>query len=315
MKKLILLFMLLILMPVVYVELSVQSSVVKDIILPDQTAVFDLTLKNIGSTGDFEIILLDYNWRLKGDTNLNLASNSEKKAKIELLPLGVIKPGRYSVNLRIFSKKDANEFADFPVIVKVVAFEKLVNLNLRNKNNIELDNLKIKIKSSLFEDEREVTLLPLEYRTEQIKVVFDEFIERGVYDVSLLISMGDKTLIDRTEKIQVGYYSDVKEDVIVDEGFLKKTITLLRDNNGNVVSNEEYSLRLNSFEKFFTKTNPEPSSLENKDGLYYYLWSFKINPGSSYRVEIVTNYRNTLIALIVLGLVLWAIYSFFRTDV
>src|SRR3989344_69153 len=130
MKKLILLFMLLILMPVVYVELSVQSSVVKDIILPDQTAVFDLTLKNIGSTGDFEIILLDYNWRLKGDTNLNLASNSEKKAKIELLPLGVIKPGRYSVNLRIFSKKDANEFADFPVIVKVVAFEELVNATI-----------------------------------------------------------------------------------------------------------------------------------------------------------------------------------------
>jgi len=157
--------------------------------------------------------------------------------------------------------------------------------------------------------------LPLESRSEQVTVNFDSFVEKGEYDVRVLVTLEKDVLVDRTERVAVGYYNDVTQDLVIDDGFLTKTTRLLRENKGNTPSKEEYTLRLSSFEKTFTRFTPQATSVEKQNGLYYYIWKFDISPGGTYRIEIFTNYFYPLLGIIVVILVLWLIYTFVRSDV
>ncbi|HLC57051.1 MAG TPA: hypothetical protein VJH95_00610 [Candidatus Nanoarchaeia archaeon] len=334
MKKLIMaLVMCLFLVPFVNAEFSVADEVVKNIILPGEGAGFFIEVANTEGKEELGIITTDSNWRIKGTTDLVIDGNQKQKVKIELEPMGVIKPGAYAVSLRVFSKINAKA-VDHPVVVNYVVFnelieasleynpqgldprkENLIKLKLRNKNNIPLDELKIKIASSLFNDEREVSLLPLETRDEELRVSFKDFVEKGSYEVKTSVMLGDKTLIDKTEKINVGYYNDVTEDKVVDDGFLKKSTVLVRENNGNTVSEEEFTVRLNSFEKTFTSAEPEPSEKTSKNNIHYYKWVFRINPGDSYRIEVKTDYLTPLIALVLIIIVGLSAYALLKKDI
>jgi len=324
---------LLLLLPAAHAALSVTDEAEKNIILPGEAAVYFLDLHNAGEKEGFGLTVTDANWRFKGKSNVDLGPGQTQRIKLELIPLGGLKPGSYSVNVRLYSKNTA-EVVDKPLVVNYVAFsdlvdaqleynpagldprrENLVKIHLRNKNSIPLDNLKMKLESSLFSDERRVDLLPLESRDEELRVSFIDFVERGSYEVRLLLTMRDKILIERAEKVAVGYYDDVSEDSLVEEKFLRKTTRLVRENRGNTVSDEEFSVRLSSFEKTFTSAHPLPTNIEQKDGLYYYIWAFKINPGDSYTITVETNYlRPLLIFLLVIVLAMLA-YWMLKKDV
>jgi len=158
MRKLILLFLFLFFVPLVFAQLSVEDTPVKNTILPDEAAVFSLTLHNPDTSDTYGVALSDSNWRLKGTTQVEVPSKGEKKIELQLVPLGVIKPGQYIVTVRVFSLKDSNDFVDHPLLIKVIAFtdlvdaqleynpqgldprkENLIRVNLKNKNNIQLD--------------------------------------------------------------------------------------------------------------------------------------------------------------------------------
>lgn len=327
------LLLLPLLLPVAHAALSVTEEAEKNIILPGEGAAYFLELHNAGEKDSFGLTVTDTNWRLKGKSNVDMEAGQKQRVKIELIPFGTLKPGSYSVNIRLYSKSTA-EIVDKPLVVNYVAFsdlvearleynpagldprrENLVKVHLRNKNNIPLDNLKMKLESSLFSDERSMSLLPLESRDEELRVSFTDFIEKGSYEVKMLITMGDKTLVDRAEKVAVGFYNDVTEDSVVEEKFLRKTIRMVRENRGNTVSDEEFSVRLSSFEKTFTSAHPLPSNVEQKDGLYYYTWVFKINPGDSYMIEVKTNYLRPLLILLLVILLGVFGYWMFKKDV
>ena len=334
MRKLIIVVIALFLLPLVSAKLTVTDEAVKNVIMPDEGASFNIDVSSEDASDNYGIITTDSNWRLKGKSSIDLEQGKKQSIKLEFYPIGAVKPGSYSVNLRVYSNTKPENFADHPIFIKLVSpaelieagfeynpqgldpkKENLVKLNVKNKNPISLDDVKIKIESSLFDDERIISLLPSESRSEELRVSFKDFIEKGSYEVRLLVTMKDKTLIDRTEKINVGYYSDVTDDNAAQEGFLIKNIKVIRENKGNVVADEEYSLRLNSFEKTFTSVHPEPTEINSKDGLYYYKWDFKINPGDSYRIEIKTDYRTLLISLILGIVIIIVAYHFFKKDV
>jgi len=88
-----------------------------------------------------------------------------------------------------------------------------------------------------------------------------------------------------------------------------------KTNYGNSLVGEEYSLRLNSFEKTFTYSNIDPNDIEKKGDGYYYTWKFNLEPGEEYVIDIKTNYRDPLIVLIVLILIIFVLYNTFARRV
>ena len=334
MKKLILVIAIcLFLIPFANASIIVSEESEKNIVLPGEGASFFIDVNNLGVKDSYGITLTDSNWRLKGKTSVDMESGQKQRVRIELFPVGTLKPSSYSVNLRVYSKT-TGEAVDRALLVNLVAFEQLIDaqleynpqgldprkenlirLNLKNKNNIPLDGLKISIDSSLFDDERNVRLLPLEARTEELKVVFKDFVEKGGYDVHVLITMNGKTLVDRTEKVNVGNYNDVTEDKVEENGLLVKKIKLIRQNNGNTASQEDFTVRLNSFEKTFTSMHPEPTESSKNNDVYYYIWKFSINPGDSYKIEVKTDYLTPLVVIVLLIIIGVVAYILLKKDV
>ena len=335
-KKSLVILLVLLLIPFATAQIAVDDTIVKNILTPEETASFTLSITNGGTSSDvFGISIGDTNWRDKiEDDFLEVEAGKVVKTNIELTPVKELKPGRYSINLRVYSRTDSNIFVDHLLVVDVIAYndllsasiesnpdgldprrENLLRLSLKNKNSIELKDVKITLKSSLFEDSRAVDFLPAELRNEEFQINLDKNTEKGEYDVIILVELNENILVDKTEKIRVGFYKDVTEDESVNDGFLLTERKFVKHNSGNIETTETYKARVTRFESYFTSVYPTPAKTYKENGNYYYQWNFVLKPGESYKVNVTTSYRTPISIIIVAILMLWILYYTFGTKV
>ncbi len=328
--------LILLLAPFVTAQIAADDDVVKNILTPDETASFTLSVTNVGESSDvFGISIGDTNWRDKvEDDFLEVGARKTAKTNIELTPIKGLKPGRYSINLRIYSRTNSAMFVDHLLVVDVIAYEDLLSasiesnpdgldprrenllrLSLKNKNSIELKDVKITLKSPLFEDSREVEFLPAELRNEEFQVALDKDTEKGEYDVRILAELNENVLVDKTEKIRVGFYKDVTDDESVNEGFLLTEKKFAKHNSGNIETTETYKARVTKFESYFTSVYPASTKSYKENGNYYYQWNFILKPGESYKINVTTSYRTPISIIVVAILMLWILYYTFGTRI
>tara|TARA_Y100000310_G_C20601254_1_gene773171 strand:- start:751 stop:1482 length:732 start_codon:yes stop_codon:yes gene_type:complete len=89
---------------------------------------------------------------------------------------------------------------------------------------------------------------------------------------------------------------DVSESVEDVSNFLYRDITVTKENNGNYIVGENYDLELGIIEKWFTRYSIRPTY---KDDFGSH-WSFNLEPGEEYTINIKIDYRPLVIALIVI---------------
>ena len=245
-----------------------------------------------------------------------------------------MKGGRYSINLRVYSRNNPDNFEDFPVDVDLISYEdlisavietnpngidprreNLVRINIKNRYNVEIKNVEIKLSSPLFEEIKTLDISPAELKSEDFNIVLDEDTKKGEYDLSVLVTYNGNVLVDKKEKINVGFYKEINNDESLKEGFLLKTKKVVKENNGNMDTQEVYKERFNSFESLFTSVYPEPNLIYKEEGSVYYQWDIILTPGEVHKIEIITNYRTPLSILLVLVIVLWLAYITFGNRV
>jgi len=336
MKKLLFLVLALFLVPIVSAQLEISDKIIKNTIVPDESASYTIYIKNTGNSPDvFGIAVSDVNWREKIENNfLNIGSGETVNTDVELTPNNGLKGGRYSINLRVYSRNNPDNFEDFPVDVDLISYgdlisaiietnpngidprrENLVRINLKNRYNVEIKNVEIKLSSPLFEETKTFDIAPAELKSEDFNIVLDEDTEKGEYDLNVLITHNGNILVDKKEKINVGFYKEINNDESLEEGFLLKTKRVVKENSGNIDSKEVYKERFDSFESIFTSVYPEPNLIYKGEGSVYYQWDITLTPGEVYKIEIITNYRTPLSILLVLVIVLWLVYITFGNRV
>src|SRR3989338_497061 len=336
MKKLLFLVLALFLVPIVSAQLEISDKIVKNTIIPDESASYVIYIKNTGNSPDiFGISVSDVNWREKIENNfLNIGSGETVNTNVELAPNNGLKGGRYSINLRVYSRNNPDNFEDFPVDVDLISYEdlisavietnpngidprreNLVRINIKNRYNVEIKNVEIKLSSPLFEEIKTLDISPAELKSEDFNIVLDEDTKKGEYDLSVLVTYNGNVLVDKKEKINVRFYKEINNDESLKEGFLLKTKKVVKENNGNMDTQEVYKERFNSFESLFTSVYPEPNLIYKEEGSVYYQWDIILTPGEVHKIEIITNYRTPLSILLVLVIVLWLAYITFGNRV
>jgi len=332
MKKIMILLML-ILIPSVNATIDVEDEVIRNILLPGEDAIFEITVKNEQAKQDIitYIIYDDWEWEKKFIT---MPAGSSKTFQLRVTPPKDIKPGEYSLNFRVYSQNDPEIDKYNPLLVNIVDFntlidvdieinpngldprrENLVKLNIKNNKDINLDNVEIDLDSEIFSRNFAMNLLPLELISKEFTLPPNSELEEGDYEVNVLVKLNNNTLIDRIDTIKLAYFSDIQESKEVESSFLISKINLLRKNNGNSVSEELYTIRLSSLEKTFTNFEPEPSKVDKIGNYYYYTWQFNIEPYSSKNINIETNFRTPLIVLLVIILLVIIIYNLISSQV
>ncbi|MCD4666244.1 hypothetical protein K8R47_00345 [archaeon] len=317
-------------------DIKVDIIPVNDVILEGETALFDLDIMNMQNSADkLTYVIYDQNWNWEKKF-FDLSSGSMERLRLELIPYDNLSPDRYSVNLRVYSVSDPDVYTDKSLLVEYIGYDEILDveelsnvlsegldpkktnilkLNIKNKYDINLEGITLKLESDIFTEEKIIDLNGLEEKDVEFSIDIEDDVLEGIYNIKLYFTSGDKVLVDRLDDISVGVYSDVQENKIESSGFLLKRLLVDRENKGNSISEEEYSTRLNSFEKTFTKFNPEPTKLEKVGDQYYYYWNFNLNPNEIYSISIVTNYRTSLLILIIVILLVWIITSLSRKGI
>ena len=315
-------------------DIVVNGVPVKNILLPGESAAFEIEIKNFQNfKDDFKLIVTDFSWRETKNTEVyTIASSESAKDNLKLFTLGVLPAGKYSVNIRVYSVSNPEIFIDHSLLVEILGYKDLVNadlefnpqgldprkenlvkLNLKNKHNIDLGGINVQVKSSLFSEEFLTTLASKEEKSFDFSVLLKEVTE-GDYDTRVLVTMGDNVLVDKVIPVKVSAYSNIQEIKKEQSSFLINELELTRTNQGNTISKEIFSKLFSSLENKFTKTNPNPTKTEKVDSNYKYTWQFDLNPGQSYTINIKTNYRTPLIILIIALAILVLVYNILKTD-
>jgi len=282
MKKSVILLLLIILLvqPILaFKTLEVTSEPISNVLIGSKEASFLVKVSNNGNYKDtFRISTLDVGWDIK-PISITVNSHSDQTFTLKLTPFGEKEPAKYGVSVRFTSYSDESVKENHIFEIRVLGYEdlidpevilpkelnpnkeNLVSVNLVNANNIKLDDITVVLESDYFSYEKTLNFEPYEEKKEDFIVKFEGSIEEGIYPIRVKIYYGQTLAKEETSDMRVGYFTEVSEVKNPGSGFLINRESIVKSNDGLVVSHEKYEREFNWFQKMFTKTTPEQDNI------------------------------------------------------
>ncbi|MFA4887299.1 MAG: hypothetical protein WC595_03735 [Candidatus Nanoarchaeia archaeon] len=329
MKKSVLLGLIFVLLLATNVfALRVSYDSIQEEVLPGQSPKYTVHLTNDNPAATTVTIKsIDLVWVMDVDsTSYDLAAGATKDVVVTFTPLTpqiLAKP--YGINFQAVTSS-TRETKLLPVLV--VAYKDtvdaeftslptidprrstIVKVLLKNKHNILLEDLDVRLESQFFKESQKVTLQGKEQKELEFPISLDPETVEGQYTLNVLVDLKDKSLVNQEFLYTIGKYSNVHEVVEPQQGFLVSGNTVTQKNEGNAVVSESYKISLGSFDYRFTDFNPEPSKVSKVDGKKVVEWSYNLKPGESMVIKYTTDYREPLVFTILVVGVLVLFYVF-----
>jgi len=309
---------------------------VKNVLLPgEQEATFEVSITNDESYTDHYIFsTLDPDWTVSSSPQSPyISSGSTGSATLTLTP-NKNQIGDFSVIIVVTSAENILKTSNEIFRVSLLDYSNLIqtkleipesidpnkkslfHLKLINDHNILLENLNANVESDFFTKTQEgISLNPYETKTLDFIIEFSGNLEKGSYPVFTNIFYNDQKAFSVQDEMLIGYYPKVYEIETPETGFMLRKGEITKINDGNLLSHETYIKKLTTFEKLYTFTNPDPTSISKEDGFYIYTWNFDLQPGQSKTISVQTNYRVFLIELIILVAVIYLLIFLFKSDI
>jgi len=314
------------LIPLSSAVLEVEKSAKAEVVIPElnNPAIFELNIKNVGQPDTFEIFsLVGVTMDPRGAFELNTGDNPlEVKAYLSEDIRNNIR-GFFKFEYQI-KGTNSGLFKDM-LTVNLVPLAETVEIsvddirpgdseaviNVANRQNAQIDGLKLSFNSAFFSYEGNVSLTP--YGVSKIRAKLDRTLvsklSAGDYIMTDIIGMEDASVKAETPIVYIS-----KEDVSetrTSVGFIIRDTKITKANRGNVPVSAEITLSRDILTRLVTTYSVEPTS-SNRGGVFVdYSWSKDLLPGEYYSVTVTTNYTFpfVLIILIVLVVVLVRIFT------
>ncbi|MFH1916801.1 MAG: hypothetical protein ABIJ21_06065 [Nanoarchaeota archaeon] len=193
---------------------------------------------------------------------------------------------------------------------KIDPREKLrININLRNRNPRDLDEVAVVIESSLFQKTYTTTLLGMEEKGNELIFDLDPFQKPGIYAITAKLIFENKSYAEEVKNFEILRYSNPEEIPTVTKELFKTTTAYSFINNGNDADTIEKNVNSNFFRNLFITTEPKATKVKGD-----LTWSFSLMPKEAYTVTVVENYRVPIIILLVI-IVIVALYFILRSPI
>lgn len=180
----------------------------------------------------------------------------------------------------------------------------IVTLRLENNVRESLSNINIYVSSELFEEHSTVQLFEGQERDVVYSLPVDSTTNQGEYTLNARAFYGEELQSSEEVKFSIGLNEEIETNVQEVNGFLYKQITVTKTNKGNYNAGASYDLKLGVIEDLFAKYSIRPT-LEDENEMR---WSFNLEPGESYVIEIKIDYRPitiAVVAIITFALLVW----------
>ncbi len=344
MKKSVLLFIILFVLPVAFADFSVSVQPIKDRIGPDDKAIFYLTIQN-AQTDDYTLEFtgvglwdLYYTEPLSDyQTGINNVQNSYT-TRIYLHPAKTTPYGGHTSKVTVKSKatgvsKDAemiiyitstssqkeylpNVKCSVRLLDKIDP-RKLVNLTLQltNLNARNISSLQIEFASNLIKNSPyQVIVGPNEKKEVTFPIQFDplQLPQRDTLKTTVWVEQ--YSFVCNFQEFQIiDYTSDFIVTSDVKEAFLKHEEVKTYKNTGNARHMQRVLEPTPLLSALFTWSNPDPKEILAIDGTRYRAWEFTLEPGETAKIILYSNYR-PIFHLFLALLLLMGLYYIFRTP-
>jgi hypothetical protein len=328
MKKLFLIiFGLLVIPSVLALNLEIKKLSSDEILIPtlDKPVIFDLEIKNLGSSDNFRFYNL-VGFRLFPEERVYIGSDETKKIQLELLPLKEIKERGY-YTIQYFIKGEDSEIEQlltFKVIDLEEAFEigsgevepesNSIIIYIKNKENFDFGEINAEFSSPFFNIKETFELNSEEKKEFTIELDKEDFNEllAGFYTLNAIVEV-------ENEKANLeGIINFLERDIIKttkkDYGFFINTQIIKKTNEGNIREEIEVIIKKNILSRLFTTFTPEPDITERRDFVVYYIWNREINPGESLEITTKTNWLFPLLIIVLIILIIFFIKKYAKED-
>jgi len=324
-------------------EFSVDYEAVKDKVVYREPAEFYISIENNQDFNDnFKISFgINPKWSTQivppKDSLLFIKSEETKKVKVLIMPVSEMSPSLYRIPVIVKSlKTNLSEKIYVPIYLKSGKlsgeYPPTVTLNaeipdkinpketmriivdLKNRNMLNITEMKIKLSSIIINHETTTSLGPLEEKRIIITYSFDPM-EPPKKDTVTLNLYVDGNSIRTIEDIPIEIisYSDIIKKSEMEKSFLKTEEKITYTNDGNVRKQETLKIEMGFLKDIVTSTNPKTYVLK-ENGKRYRALDVNLKPGAKTEIMVVKNFR-TLVSTIIIAIVLLILYSVFRSDV
>lgn len=318
------------------IEVSITHKSITDTINPNGEAEFVLTVRSLeNQVTDYIIEPVQQlgSWRITTPKPyiVTLDLNEEATSSIKIAPLRELGYGTYNFQVLVKDRK-GNIVGEHTLPVKLTPFVKdsvvtevlfidetepgsltRVKVKLQNSYNYEIQNLKVVLKSPLFEQTRFVNLKANEKKIEEFSVELPNEAELGPYTATATVLSREGNLLGKKEQsFNVEAKVAVTERNLRDENFLYNTLTIVKENKGSKVSRERIIVKLSSVQNLFSSFTYPPDKMEKRADGYYATWNFELDPNEKVELKVTTDYRTffySSIAIILLIIITLKITS------
>ncbi|MBU4492989.1 MAG: hypothetical protein KKA61_01325 [Nanoarchaeota archaeon] len=324
-------------------EFAVDYEAVKDKVVYREPAEFYISIKNNQNFNDkFKISFgINPKWSTQivppKDSSVSIASGATKKVRVLIMPVSEMPPSLYRIPVTVKSLKtnllekiyipiylkSGKLAGDYqPTVTVKVSIPDEINpkenirimIDLRNRNILNITDMKIKLSSILINKETATSLGPLEEKTIIVTYSFNplEPPKKDTVTLNLYVN-GESIRTIENIPVEIIAYSDIIESLELEKSFLKTEKKITYTNDGNIRKQKTLKIKMGFFEDIVTSTNPKTYVLK-EDGKRYRALDVDLKPGAKTEIMLVKNFR-PLVLIITITAVLLILYFIFRSDV
>lgn len=337
-KKLLFLITLIILSASVYGDLTAEAEAVENSMYLDEHATYYVFVENTDSyEKNLNIYTTDIKWYVDAEPSpTKVLGNTRKKFEVTILPSAWAETGSQSVKLIIESPVNEEKTTLYlPIFVKSydtpnkeyspslelkATFSKEIDprepipldLYIRNRNRLNIQDMQLVISSSLFYEERLISLDPMSETREKLQYIIDADTQ-PVQD-SLVISLifQNKTINRENIIFNIIPYAEFEEKKDDITELFKTTKEYTITNKGNIKKKGEFQVKVSVLQNLFMKTYPRPDKINLKE--QYYEWNLDLQPNEQVNIQVIKNYRPALYMFFMV-LVIIMVYFLYRSPV
>ena len=337
--------MLLLLLNIAYAaSFDVKVTPVKDKIVVDEVAEFDINVQNNLDTDEEYIIKKAgypfwdmYTKPLQNPITLKVPAQSASSIKLFVDPLYITSVDTYTLDMGVVLQSTGQE-QKVPITVGIKSTEPLIGgyiptvltstsispekidprgdftirIVLNNQNVLDYPNLTIKIESNMFKDELYVPLGPKEDRTIEVTKKLDDLSVPQKDRLVIAIFKDERLIVSPIVKeFEVIEYT-VQEDISKERSFLK-----IRKGIKVTSNNPDYKgivkIGTTPIQNLFMTTSPRAETIK-ESGRQYLAWQVGVGPDRTVTVYTSENYR-PVVVIVILVIAAIVLYFLFRSPI
>ncbi len=215
----------------------------------------------------------------------------------KIIVSSVIHPeSKESIMLKTYVASAKNIIEIVPRLVQQITPGKEINvpIKLKNRSRLVMD-LEVTLGTDIpnIAEPLRVSLRSQEEKQVEMKINVDPTALPGERKITIAAYEKDQLRGSFITEVSILPKDRVEEDRDVKRGFLSSTTTIIRENKGNVASEQRVEAKYNIIQRIFSSMTPKPETEIGK-----VIWKFTLQPGSKKTIEIYSNYRPLLYGII-----------------